>query len=300
MMEEMKKESVICILLIVIVASCSSLRDINSQPFQNTPAPTATLTRAATSTSTITLEPLATSDFSQTPLPTLSSENSSRTVQVLMETNGGCRLPCWWGILPGKTSWQSAEKYLSSITTSIYESAGATPDTRRIEMLFPAPYPFDSEFRQVYRVKHDFVDRIEILPQDFSKYSLPEGMLNELDTPDMIFLGGTIEEPQSFQLVLYYPSRGVFALYSNTMQPVQPQDLIDVCFNESAMDYVDIYLWNPTDSFSETLDFIFSNYYRAFHDIELVTDMTKSELRDLFLSPIHNGCFQTASSFWRQ
>jgi hypothetical protein len=190
MMEEMKKESVICILLIVIVASCSSLRDINSQPFQNTPAPTATLTRAATSTSTITLEPLATSDFSQTPLPTLSSENSSRTVQVLMETNGGCRLPCWWGILPGKTSWQSAEKYLSSITTSIYESAGATPDTRRIEMLFPAPYPFDSEFRQVYRVKHDFVDRIEILPQDFSKYSLPEGMLNELDTPDMIFLGG--------------------------------------------------------------------------------------------------------------
>jgi len=69
-----------------------------------------------------------------------------------METNVECRLPCWWGVLPGKTSWQNAEKYLSSITTSIYESAGATPDTRRIEMLFPAPYPFDGEFRKTFQV----------------------------------------------------------------------------------------------------------------------------------------------------
>jgi hypothetical protein len=84
------------------------------------------------------------------------------------------------------------------------------------------------------------------------------------------------------------------------VQPVQQQNLIDVCFDKSAMDYVDIYLWNPTDSFSETLDFIFTNYYRSFYDIELVTGMTKRELRDLFLSPNQNGCFQTASGFWRQ
>ena len=217
-----------------------------------------------------------------------------------MENNGGCRLPCWWGVTPGKTSWDSAEESLSSITTAIYESAGATPGTRYIEVFFPAPYPSDGGVRQVYRVRNDVVDQIEILPKDFSKYSVPEGILNELGTPDMIFLGGTIEAPRSFQLVLYYPSRGVFALYSNIVGPVQQQDPIDVCFDESAMDYVDIYLWNPTDSFSETLDFIFSNYYRAFHEIELVTDMTKSELRDLFLSPNHNGCFQTASSVWRQ
>jgi hypothetical protein len=296
----MKKERVACILFIVMVASCSPLRDISSQPFQTTSAPTATPTNTATSTATITPEALASSESSQTPLPTLNSENSSLTVKALMENNGGCRLPCWWGVIPGKTSWHSAEESLSSITTSSYESAGATPDTRRIEMFFPAPYPSDGEFRQVYRVRNDIVDRIEILPQDFSKYSLPEGMLIELGIPDMIFLGGTIEAPQSFQLVLYYPSQGVFALYSNTVQPVQQQDLIDVCFDESAMDYVDIYLWNPTDSFSGTLDFIFANYYRSFHDIELVTDMTKSELRNLFLSPNHDGCFQTASSFWRQ
>jgi hypothetical protein len=296
----MKKESVTCILFIVMVASCNPPGGFNSQPFQTTSAPTATLINTSTSTAIITPEALASPESSQTPLPTFNSEISSLTVKALMENNGGCRLPCWWGVIPGKTSWHSAEESLSSITTSIYESAGAAPDTRRIEMVFPAPYPSDGEFRQVYRVRNDVVDRIEILPQDFSKYSLPEEILVELGTPDMIFLGGTIEAPQSFQLVLYYPSQGVFALYSNTVQPVQQQDLIDVCFDESTMDYVDIYLWNPTDSFSETLDFIFANYYRPFHDIELVTDMTKSELRNLFLSQNHDGCFQTASSFWHQ
>src|SRR5215216_5270875 len=155
----MKKESVFCILLIVMVANCISPRDISSQPFQTTPAPTASLTKTAT----ITLEPLVTLEFSQTPLPTLNSKNSSLTVQALMENNGECRLPCWWGVIPGKTSWHSAEEFLSSITTSIYESAGTTPDTRHIEMFFPAPYPSDGEFRQVYRVRNDVVDRIEIL-----------------------------------------------------------------------------------------------------------------------------------------
>jgi hypothetical protein len=27
-------------------------------------------------------------------------------IRTMLETNGGCELPCWWGITPGVTSWQ--------------------------------------------------------------------------------------------------------------------------------------------------------------------------------------------------
>ncbi|MCP4538783.1 MAG: hypothetical protein GY832_16745 [Chloroflexi bacterium] len=25
----------------------------------------------------------------------------------MLETNGGCDLPCWWGVTPGQSEWQT-------------------------------------------------------------------------------------------------------------------------------------------------------------------------------------------------
>jgi len=164
-------------------------------------------------------------------------------------------------------------------------------------MFFPAPYPSTGEFRQGYLVENGIVKQIEVWPQHYSKYSLPNGLLQEFGNPEMIFLGGSINQPQSFQLILYYPSQGIFALYSNELHPFQEQEVVDVCFTETEIAYVEMFLWAPDDSFSETLDYVFGEYERPFYEVELVTDLTISEFSDIFESG-KTGCFKTPSSFW--
>jgi hypothetical protein len=47
-----------------------------------------------------------------TPVNLLSREQQ---LTQTYETNGGCKLPCYWGITPGETSWDVASMFVSSI-----------------------------------------------------------------------------------------------------------------------------------------------------------------------------------------
>jgi hypothetical protein len=48
----------------------------------------------------------------ETPMPTLSMDLAGARFEELLRTNGNCQLPCWWGIVPGKTSFLDAKKTL--------------------------------------------------------------------------------------------------------------------------------------------------------------------------------------------
>lgn len=86
---------------------------VQFQPITGTalPAPTETrplATETPMSTATPlppsrTPTPLPTSTSTPTPVPTLTIEEEDNLVRQLMETNGGCQLPCWWGIAFGTT-----------------------------------------------------------------------------------------------------------------------------------------------------------------------------------------------------
>ncbi len=47
-----------------------------------------------------------------TPYPTLTADQERAFVVEMLETNGGCELPCWWSITPGKTTWQDVRDQL--------------------------------------------------------------------------------------------------------------------------------------------------------------------------------------------
>ena len=36
-----------------------------------------------------------------------------------LRSNGNCRLPCWWSIVPGQTDWVSAEAFLSPLSLQV-------------------------------------------------------------------------------------------------------------------------------------------------------------------------------------
>src|SRR5690242_550646 len=53
------------------------------------------------------------------PIPTLDTASARQQVLKLFETNNGCHLPCWWGIIPGKTKWDDALNILAPISLKI-------------------------------------------------------------------------------------------------------------------------------------------------------------------------------------
>ncbi len=100
----------------VVLAPTSTYTSV---PPTNTPRPTNTLQPTATSTPrshgptsthfpTATLPPVVPTP--ERPEPTLTSEEERLYVENMLETNGGCELPCWWGIAPGGTTLETLRK----------------------------------------------------------------------------------------------------------------------------------------------------------------------------------------------
>jgi len=67
------------------------------------PIPTETVTSTATETKT------QVPTNSPTPAPTLSRAERDTAVLELLKSTSGCRLPCWWGIKPGQSTWDEAQ-----------------------------------------------------------------------------------------------------------------------------------------------------------------------------------------------
>lgn len=84
---------------------------------------TSTRTERNAVTPTLTAMPTnlrkATSTFTWTRIPTLSHEELVIRVKELEDSHGGCLLPCWWGITPGKTTWEEASSIFESLSLRI-------------------------------------------------------------------------------------------------------------------------------------------------------------------------------------
>lgn len=94
------------------LTSCTSSETVipaNTSPVSVVLTPIPTI--AANPTSSLTVTP------TRTPFSTLTNlqpEQHHANIVRLLETNGGCELPCWWGITPGETTWEEAERLLSA------------------------------------------------------------------------------------------------------------------------------------------------------------------------------------------
>ena len=92
-----------CIIAVLLLAGCV-LDLVSNNESLTTISPTSSAKK---------IEPT----FEITPTPMrdlyLSAEAQER-LHMLLSTNGGCDLPCFWGILPGETTFDYAEAFFSS------------------------------------------------------------------------------------------------------------------------------------------------------------------------------------------
>lgn len=138
---KLKRNIWVLLVFLFSISGCSPETQLMNEPTQTgsvIPSPTLASTEIPTRKSNITLEAstspepttpsvkliastktpaneTVTISPSVTPLPTLSIAESRRYVLELLQNNGGCKLPCFWGITPGKTSLDHSLSLLKNL-----------------------------------------------------------------------------------------------------------------------------------------------------------------------------------------
>lgn len=194
--------------IIVLAASCATPSPPSAAPAPTTrPAPTSL--------------PVAPT---LGPAPTLSPESEGRVLELL-KTNAGCDLPCWWGIVPGQTSWAETRKLVDGLGARTRASSTSN------NLVVHTTGGFDLAKLQIYnrfvfveRSDTDGVETIKIRSfttgnlsgfQDLWASYSPKEIMSKYGQPQRVWLqsGSHFAEPptspiQGYELMLFYDDLG--------------------------------------------------------------------------------------------
>lgn len=199
---------------------------------ETTPAPTATT------------EPIATALPSPTVTPTLSEEEALAYFQELFKDNGGCELPCWWGITPGVTTEEEMVSTLSILDTPdvSYYKNGLN------EEVYEYRYEITGSAKEAYPESNTYSARIWIIDgkvafivtgadnvsEDFD-YTFA-GLFSGLDTPSEIRIQPLVDSWQPYYYIeIFNYERGIGISYSDAFE-VNGEDL-SICFIDAPNGY---------------------------------------------------------------
>ncbi len=175
------------------------------------PSKTITPTKLSYPTRTFTTTPMPT----WTQIPTLTSAEAEAKILDLLLNNAGCKLPCWWGITPGVTTWNEANHFLEAFTDIDGPSLQGIGDT--LYKGYSAKFHLSERNGLINLITVDNVVIELALSPDVSKFGhqLPN-LLSNNGKPDQIWIAPMPETPGGpwFYLVLYYPEQGILAEYS--------------------------------------------------------------------------------------
>ncbi len=174
----------------------------------------------------------------RTLVPTLSAREREARLRELLKTNGGCALPCLWGIAPGTTSSELAWKTLLEIGAGEHFPPGEDPTTGEGTGSFFA----GSADAGVHTVERDGIVRsIDLyaadyqnpfsLQSDWSAYSL-SAILSMYGVPSRVFLEAAVEpavDPNTrrYAVWLYYDHLGFAIRYGGSATVLE--DVVRIC-----------------------------------------------------------------------
>jgi len=267
---------------------------------QVAPAGTATVhpTQTSVPTRTPTATPTAVAAPTSLPVPTFTADQERAFVVHMLEANGGCRLPCWWGMMPGETAWQDVRSFFASIGK---RTASSQPPAGFIGEMF---FVSDGEFRFDYYVGHTFVVEDGLVQsmhvtlgghedsehlQDWEPYAL-SNLLSDYGAPSQVLVellhadGGA--GPWYF-LGLIYDHLGFYVRYSGEADYYQ-HPAARVCPRLRKMMLIELELRQPQPSQPLTLPGDADYYY----PIEQVAGMDMQAFYEAFIDPQSSRCLE--------
>jgi hypothetical protein len=239
-----------------------------------------------------------------TPLPTYSSEEAMTEVRKLYE-NATCNLPCWWGIVPGKTNWNEAWQFLGRFSTnskpcqlSLVENKdmpGYIPFIAYLKVPNENP-SLPGELALLIKADTFTVEYINVKELNTKPYTI-SNLFSKYGQPENIYIfGGNTQAGRRYTLYLYYPAHGFISAYESSMVVEEGSDNSwKVCFRESA----NLTVWsenkymtindmaNSLPNAVPSLDSIVVKYFRS---IEAVSQTTISAFYKTFVASNKQPC----------
>jgi hypothetical protein len=306
--------STLTISLMILLVGCANPVNTQSSPLDElalasrTPTnyaipETATQTPSPVVTSFATLLPTNTSTSlppTWTPLPTLSTEEAQNLLNDLLDKNAGCRLPCFWGIIPGKTTWPEASNFLATFTS--FDITDISKDIRIIEPLIPFPIEKVGTIRHYYEFNKGVVDEINVYNADLAPALYLFNFLNTYGPPNEVWIRTqAIEEQgsQPFEVALFYPDQGILMDYSGGNLTTVGDDLRNCLGND--LDSPFILLWNSTEklSFDQAIArLLHEPYDDPFLPLEEAAGMDVKTFYENFKDPKSTACLVTPKRLW--
>ncbi len=288
-----------------------SLFTVTPQVMTHTPLPASvTVTKQAMSlsvTPTMTPTTQPTADNEQASIPTPPGKGLKEQVLWLYETNNGCQLPCWWGIVPGQTDWQTAKELLSRFDQDIYRNTLPSGEIY-YGVNIPLPLEVFSEDRTELGVlvRDGIVVAIQTSvsigdtpPDHLSQYMLST-VLTTHGQPAEVWLSTSFapfeHNELPFDMLLFYPEKGIMALYNDN--GIKEGDIVRGCPQQDPARVFT--LWSPTLGWTfEKVKNDSSAYNVAYLPLEETTELSISEFYETFKNPDNLTCLETEAELWR-
>ena len=304
----------LCFSLVLCSATCSRQDTIN--PPNNT-QPLSAIQPTSSSTFTPEILPSPTLEFvpTSTPtiiiptsLPTLLQPEIDQSIAYLVDSNGGCSIPCWWGIIPGETTWQEARQQLEQFNMEISSTGPSDIEIRNQKRII--------EYFYVVYYSHDYPRglgaRIAVLDGSEITMIYTSGnstgslfhlhnLLERHGEPDEVFIEVNPDVPEdllTLRLALFYSDISLGIGYD------LPASLVDNNIRACPKDEIPkIWMWDPDRRDDFTPEFIQEGMigYDArnnFLPLKEVSGFSLDEFQQVFKDPYRLVCLETQLEVW--
>lgn len=264
--------------------------------------PSSPQTPSMTPTLAPTFPPTPTAIPTMTAIPTPPNVENEQEILWLLDTNNGCRLPCWWGITPGQTEWTTAKQFLNRYDVDIYKSI-ETSGTTYYQVTIPLSLDVFSEDKTGLGivVEQDIVQEISI---HFPFLTIPPGYLTHYYLSEFLTTYGSPTEiwvstyssfnELPFSVVLFYPDQGIVVLYS--VSGVKQDDIVTGCIQQEPVRT--FRLWFPPlgltfDQIKRT-----SAFNAEYLSLVESTGIDLITFYERFKDPTNQLCLETPAELW--
>ena len=266
----------------------------------------------------------------QAPVKTLPVQEQVELVTELLQTNANCQPPCWWGIVPGETRWETVQDFFLSLGRRIFTTTQEgyrvpfyEPEFRISVQLF---FALDSNgvIRMIHAEPRMWAEDDPEMIYGGAYYAkvmnrwILTNMLTEFGKPDEIWVrsyettlinSSPLYYYDEYYLILYYLDAGVAISYYGRSS--KKDDTVYICPRDDALN-LSLDLWSPEehlsslDVFSSTWWFPkkFSDNFRnhvskQYRSLEEAAGIDIDAFYETFREKDTQECLKTPAEMWK-
>jgi hypothetical protein len=238
-----------------------------------------------------------------TPLPTLAPAEAGALTLELLENNGGCQLPCWWGATPEETSWETIASFLNSFALKVTHLGDETSTNPAYELRFTVPESINlsGRIRVLYSVRKGVIEDIGIELGNSPHYGLSQ-VLTTYGQPSEVWLSTYSRSRDNnlpFRVILVYLDGGFVIKYFDEAEEIG--QMISGCPQQMERQFIDLWLWNPERilTFRQILgEASLFGRQQTYLPLEEAAEMEIQTFYETFKDSNNDTCLETPAILW--